>query len=123
MHSIEVDRERLFIDVRVRGFLNPEDSGWLGEEVRAHIRTFGDAIGQHVTLYDLTEMLVAPQATLVQTQQSFLNPAVRPLWARKVAFATPSALGRLQLQRLLEVRPDFGIYADRESALAWLLEA
>lgn len=121
-HSIEVDRERLLVDVRVRGFLPPEEAGWLGEEIRAAILTLGDAVGQHVTLYDVSEMPVAPQATLDQTIRTFGNPSVRPLWARKVAFCSPSALTRLQLGRLRSVRADFGIYATREDALAWLLE-
>ncbi|AJP73805.1 hypothetical protein [Sphingomonas hengshuiensis] len=121
-HSIAIDRERLLIDVRIRGFLLPEDASWLGEEVRAAILTLGDAVGRHVTLYDLTEMPVAPKETLLQTQRTFDNPAVRAMWARKAAFVSPSALTRLQIGRLREVRPDFGIYADRETAIAWLLE-
>ena len=53
---------------------------------------------------------------------TFNNEAVRPLWARKVAFVVVTALARLQVQRLREVRPDIGIFGDREEAIAWLLE-
>lgn len=120
-HSIEIDRERLLVDVRIRGFLLPEEAGWLGEEVRAAILTLGDAVGRHVSLYDVSAMQVAPAATLTQTQRMFDHPAVRAIWARKVAFVSPSALTRLQMARLRAVRPDFGIYADRESAIAWLM--
>lgn len=121
-HSIEVDRERLLVDVRVRGFLMPEEAGWLGEEIRAAVLTLGEGVGRHVTLYDLTEMRVSPQATHNQTMAAFASPAVRPLWARRVAACSPSALHRMQVSRLRAVRPDLGVYATREEALAWLLE-
>ncbi len=52
---------------------------------------------------------------------TFGNPAHRELWAKRVAFCTASALGRLQLQRTRDVREDIGIFEDRETALAWLL--
>jgi hypothetical protein len=55
-------------------------------------------------------------------KQTFDNPQVRALWARKVAFVTNTALARLQAQRLREVRPDLGLFDDRETAIAWLLE-
>ncbi len=43
------------------------------------------------------------------------------LWARKVAFVVVTALAWLQVQRLREVRPDIGIFGDREEAIAQLL--
>lgn len=120
-HSIHVDPARKLVDVRLRGFLTPEDASWIGEEVRAAIRTLGDEVGSHVTLYDVSEMQVAPGETIEMVQRTFAHPQVRLLWARKVAFVTESALGRMQLQRLQTARPDVELFADRESALAWLL--
>ena len=119
-HSIHVDHARKLIDVRLRGFLTPEDSGWVGEEVRAAIRTLGDDVGSHVTLYDVTEMQVAPGETIEAVQRSFAHPAVRPLWARKVAVVTGSVLGRMQMQRLRRARPDIELFDDREAAMDWL---
>jgi hypothetical protein len=33
-----------------------------------------------------------------------------------------TALARLQVQRLKEVRADLGVFDDREAAIAWLME-
>lgn len=122
LHSLRVDRERKLIDLRLKAMLSPEDAAWIGEELRAAVRDFGPEVGQHVTLYDASSIPVVPQATAELIINTFNNEAVRPLWARKVAFVVVTALARLQVQRLREVRPDIGIFGDREEAIAWLLE-
>ena len=122
LHSLLVDRERKLIDLRLKAMLSPEDAAWIGEELRAAVRDFGPEVGQHVTLYDASSIPVVPQATAELIINTFNNEAVRPLWARKVAFVVVTALARLQVQRLREVRPDIGIFGDREEAIAWLLE-
>lgn len=121
-HAVQLDLDRLFVDVRLSGLVTPEDAGWIGEEVRAAIRALGDKVGQHVTLYDASGVQVVPPATVELLKQTFDNPQVRPLWARKVAFVTNTALARMQAQRLREVRPDLGVFDDRETAIAWLLQ-
>jgi hypothetical protein len=93
----------------------------MGEEVRAAVRSLGDVVGQHVTLYDFSQVPVVPQATLEQLRETFRNEAIRHLWARKLAIVTTTALGRLQAQRVKEVRPDIELFDNREAALAWLL--
>ncbi|RYE01793.1 MAG: hypothetical protein EOP61_10250 [Sphingomonadales bacterium] len=119
--SIRIDRAHKLIEVRVGGFVTPEDASWLGEQVREAVRAFGDDIGQHVTLYDASDVPVVPPATVELLQQTFANPTVRQLWARKVAFVVGTALTRMQARRLREVRPDIGIFDDRKSAIDWLL--
>lgn len=121
-HWITVDRARKLVDLRLEGLLSPEDVAWIGEEVRAAILALGDDVGKHVTLYDASGVQVVPQATVELLKHTFDNPAVRALWARKVAFVVTTALARLQVQRLKEIRPDVGIFDDRETAIAWLLE-
>lgn len=64
---------------------------------------------------------MVPVATVEQLRATLANPAVRQLWARKLAIVTSTALGRLQAQRVREVRPDIGLFDTREAALAWLL--
>lgn len=120
-HSVEVDRARLLVDVRLGGLFSAEDAMWLGEEVRAAVRTFGDAVGQHVTLYDACAVQVMPLATMELFRETLGNPEVRKLWARKVAFVTSTALARMQAQRIREARPDIGLFDDREAAIEWLL--
>lgn len=120
-HSVEIDRARKLIDVRLSGPLSPEDIGWIGEDVRAAIRSLGQDVGRHVTLYDASQVPVVPGATIDLMMETFDHPQVRAMWARKVAFVVSTALGRMQVKRLQQVREDFAIFDDREEALAWLL--
>lgn len=121
-HSIQVDVARKLIDLRIGGLITPEDAAWIGEELRAAIRTLGADVGKHVTLYDGSGVHVVPQETVELIKHTLDNPAVRAMWARKIAFVVSTALARLQAQRLREVRPDLGIFDDRESAIDWLME-
>lgn len=121
-HTILIDRARKLIEVRLSGALpSPEDASWIGEEVHAAIRSLGADVGQHVTLYDASALQVAPAATIDVTKALFANPAVRPLWAKRVAYVVGSALGRMQAQRLRAARSDIGVFDNRDEALAWLL--
>jgi hypothetical protein len=121
-HRVSVDRPHKLLELKLHGLLTPEDAAWIGEDLRAAIRTLGDDVGKHVTLYDASEVQVVPQATVDLLKSTFDNPAVRTLWARKVAFVVTTALVRRQVQRLREIRPDIGIFGDRDAAIAWLLE-
>jgi hypothetical protein len=121
-HFIEVDLARKLIDLRLSGIVGPEDAAWIGEELRAAIRALGQDVGKHVTLYDASGVQVVPTATVELLQQTFTNAAVRPLWARKVAFVVSTALARMQVQRLKEARADIAVFDDREAAIAWLME-
>lgn len=120
-HEVKLDRERKLVELRMSGVVGPEEAAWIGEEFRAAIRELGDDIGNHLSLYDFSDVPVVPQATLEQLRATLTNPAVRQLWARKLAIVTSTALGRLQAQRVREVRPDIGLFDTREDALAWLL--
>lgn len=122
MYSIDIDRAHLLVDMRLSGFFTPELAAEATEALRAAVRSLGPAIGRHVTLYDATDLKVSPGATIEQVQAGFADPAIRPLWARRVAYCTRSALGRMQAVRLRAARPDIGVFATREEALAWLLE-
>lgn len=121
-HSIQVDLERKLVDLRIGGLISPEDAAWIGEELRAAIRALGPDVGKHVTLYDGSGVPVVPQETVELIKNTLDNPAVRAIWARKVAFVVSTALARMQAQRLREVRADIGIFDDRELAIAWLME-
>lgn len=121
-HSITVDPARKLVDLRIGGLISPEDAAWIGEELRAAIRSLGDGVGQHVTLYDGSGVPVVPQETVELIKHTLDNPEVRKLWARKIAFVVSTALAKLQAQRLREVRADIGIFEDREAAIAWLME-
>ena len=121
-HGLSFDPVCKLLDVRLAGMVTPEDAAWIGEEVRAAIVSLGPDMGKHVTLYDASEVQVVPTATIALLQHTWSNPAVRQLWARKVAFVVSTTLARMQAQRLREARADIGIYDSREEAIAWLLE-
>ena len=123
VQTIHIDPARKLVDVRLSGFFTVEDAGWTGEELRESILALGPAVGEHVTLYDATDLSIAPNETVEAVKRMFAHPAVRPLWARKVAIVAKSALGRMQLVRLREARADIEIFDDREAAIAWLLGA
>ena len=88
----------------------------------AHLHGRFRDVGKHVTLYDASAVQVVPPATIALLQHTWSNPAVRSLWARKVAFVVSTMLARMQAQRLRDVREDIGIYDPREEAIAWLLQ-
>lgn len=118
--TIEIDTQRKLVSVRISGFFLPEVAHAATWETRRAIQSLGTAMGQHVTLYDTTDTAPLPGETVELIRASFANPLYRPLWARRLAFCTPSALLKRQIERLREVRGDIGIFDDRGQALAWL---
>ncbi|HWK36927.1 hypothetical protein [Sphingomonas sp.] len=121
VHSIRIDPVHNLIEAKFTGYFTPEVAREAGEAVRAAIVSLGNGAGQHLSLYDVSEANIAPGETIELLQRTFADPRVRPLWARRVAYFTPSTLARLQLQRLRQSRDDIGVFADRDSALAWLI--
>jgi hypothetical protein len=122
MFTISIDRARLLVDMRLSGFFTLEIAAQATQALRAAVRSLGPAMGHHVTLYDATDLLVSPAQTIEYIQSSYAEPEIRPLWARRVAYCTPSALTRMQAMRLRRSRADIGVFTTRDDALAWLLE-
>ncbi|MDF7777666.1 hypothetical protein P1X14_20595 [Sphingomonas sp. AOB5] len=120
-HEVKLDRSNLLVELKISGVVSPEDAAWMAEEFRAAIRSLGDQVGNHLSLYDFSAVPVVPLATVEQLRETLANPEVRRLWARKLAIVTTTALGRMQAQRVREVRPDIGLFDTRAEALAWLL--
>lgn len=122
LHEIEVDRAQRLIDVRLYRIFTPEDAGWIGEEVRAAVRSFGPLIGTQVTLYDCSALQAAPTATVEAIRQAYLSDSVTPLRSRRIAAVVGTTVARMQAQRVAEVVPEMRVFDSREAALAWLLE-
>lgn len=119
--EIEIDRDRKLVVVKVFGFFSPEAAHRATMETRYAVQSLGSAVGQHLTLYDMTATAPAPAETVDLIRAAFANPIYHPIHARKVAFCSPSSLLRRQIERLREARGDIGIFEDREQALCWLL--
>ena len=120
MSDIVVDRTRLIVFIRVAGFLDAAAITAITGQVREAARTLGNAFGQHDFLYDLTETKVAAAPAVDHLCALLSDPSSRHLWARRIAFFTPSALLRLQLQRVCAARPGVTAFPDRKSAEHWL---
>jgi hypothetical protein len=101
---VEVDPDRKLVTLTMSGIVSPEDAAWIAEEFRAAIRSLGDDVGDHLSLYDFSDV---PVATVEQLRATFANPTIRNLWAHKLAIVTSTALGRMQAQRIREVRPRY----------------
>ncbi|MDR6852966.1 hypothetical protein J2Y54_002486 [Sphingomonas sp. BE123] len=119
-YRLEVDRARKLLILTALAMHEPEESGWVGEDLRAAIQSFGPDIGQHATLYDGSAIAGMPRATIDQMVRTLDHPAVRAIWARKVAFVVVTAMARLQVRRLQQVRPDIRMFDTRDDAIAWL---
>ncbi len=122
-HDIRIDPATLLVDVRVMGFVSATVAEVVRDAARKAVRSLGPDVGRHVTLYDATEMRVTGWPTIEQIKDSFAEPGIEKIWARRVAICSPSDKVREQLGQLREVRPDFGVFAERNDALAWLLAA
>lgn len=121
MHKVVVDRSHAVVSMVAEGYFGAAELQAAAVDLHAAIRSLGDRVARHVTLYDLTAMNVAPPAVLDAFAAFFTNPAIAPLWARRVALVTRSPLVTLQMERVRQVRDTLRIFADRRAAMAWLL--
>lgn len=121
-HSVEVDRVRLMVTVTASGFFTVEAAHEATMALRRAVQSLGRDVGRHATLYDLTGMAPVPAEAVELMRMGFANPVYRPIWARKVAWVTPSQLLRRQIDRVREARPDMRIFDTRDAAINWLVE-
>jgi hypothetical protein len=121
MRNITIDRQRLVVFARVTGFLDAEMVTQITADMRDAARKLGSAMGQHDFLYDLTDTQVGDVATADALYTVLADQRTQHIWARRIAFFTPSALLTLQLQRLCAARPGrIAVFSDRRAATAWL---
>lgn len=123
MFTVQVDRARLFVDVRISGFFTAELSNEVRAHVRATIAALGRDVGRHVTLYDVSAVQVAPGTVIDAVKADFADRDGSRLRARRIAYCTPSALARLQAARICEGHADMAVFATRDEAIAWLTAA
>ncbi|WP_010544807.1 hypothetical protein [Sphingomonas elodea] len=119
---MHVDRSQRLVTVTLSGVPSPEDVGWIAEEVRAAILVLGPDAGRHRTLYDVRGVHVLPQATADFVLKNFADTEMS-VWARRLAFVASTMLTRMQIRRIVEVRPGAMLFETVEEARAWLLGA
>ena len=121
--TIEIDPVRLMVTVKVSGLFTPEATLPCMMETRRAVQSLGSKVGQHVTLYDLSEIGPAPQETVDLLRMDFANPLTRHLGARRIAILTRSTLLRRQVDRVRASRPEIAVFSERGAAVDWLLAA
>lgn len=123
MHKVVVNRAQALVSVTAEGFVDDAELAQAAADLHRAIRSLGDQVGRHVTLYDLSGLKVASPATLQRFASYWTDPAVAPLLARRVALVSGSPMVTLQLARVEKVRDTIRVFEDRRTAMAWLLAA
>ena len=123
MHLVSVNRGQRLISVTMSGFVSPTAITAAAADLHDAIHRLGGDPGDHRTLYDLSAVEIAEADVVSQFRAYFAEPEYAPIQARKVAFVTPSALFTLQLKRVQQTRDTIRTFADRPTALTWLLAA
>ncbi|WP_294298608.1 hypothetical protein [uncultured Sphingomonas sp.] len=90
MIKVVVDRSHAMVNLTADGYVTEADIAAAAVDLHAAIRSLGDRMGQHVTLYDLTNVNVAAGVVLEAFSVFFTDPKYRPIWAKRVAFVTRS---------------------------------
>ena len=121
MHRVAVDRAAALVSMVVDGYFTEADLAAAAKDLHVAIRSLGPRAGEHVTLYDMTDLKVASAAVLTAFADYFRSPAIAPLWARKVALVTRSPLVLRQMERVAATRETVRVFDDRRAAVTWLL--
>lgn len=121
MNRIYVDRPRNLVVLSLTGYADRDSVVAFCAEIRIAVRSLGSAAGSHDIICDLSRVPVGPAETIAALADILSTPDYRDIRARRLALHTPSALSRLQLERL-KVRPGIEIFDSSIAAYRWLNE-
>jgi len=102
---------------RLSGFFATDDLPRFRREIDAAFRRLTCPPNTHVSLLNVSECALQSQAVIAGFEQLLARSDRR---ARRTAFVLESSLARMQVRRLLPVRPDTAMFEDEASAFAWL---
>lgn len=116
--SIQVDRARDLVSIRMGGLFTRRDiEAFLEARRRAHAE-LGCAPNRHVTLNDVSEMKIQSQEIVAAFRAMLSDPAYQ---SRRLAFVAAPTLARGQLLRALQDRDaDARCFSTVAEAEAWL---
>ena len=118
MHTITTDLDTGIIEVEASGFWTiPHVEGFL-RDLDGEARRVMATGKRHMLLGNFSRSAIQPQEVVAMLQRVALTI---PLKSRKVALFTDGKLARLQVKRIVAVRDDMAVFADRTSAMTWLL--
>jgi hypothetical protein len=117
--TVTADPARDLIRIRMSGFFTPADvEAFHAARAVEHAKlTCGP--NRHLTLNDVTGMIVQAQDIVAAFQSLLADPAYR---SRRLAFVVSRTLARSQLMRALDARTA-RCFEDAAQAEAWLLTA
>jgi hypothetical protein len=115
--SISVDPARDLVRIRMGGLFSIEDIADFLEARRAAHGQLRCGPNQHLTLNDISSMMIQQQEVVAAFRDVMAHPAYH---SRRLAFVVPRTLARAQLKRALDGRPA-ECFEDPETAEAWLL--
>ena len=116
-YSINVDPSRHLVDIAVRGLWTVETVSRYRTDIAQVIgtlRAHGCAVGQHLTLIDITGFIVQVKEVAAGFERL---AADRGIASRRIAVIGAAPLLRMQTRR---VAPDYGLFTDRAAAMEWL---
>ena len=114
--SIETDRERGLVRIRMAGFFTSQDISRFLDARRVAHQALGYAPNAHLTLNDVRGMTGQLHTTVDAFQKILDEPADR---SRRLAFVVGPTLARAQLLRALAGR-SARCFTDPAAAEAWL---
>ncbi len=107
------------VEIVMIGFWDPATLERFNRQLRAALAVLpagGCPLGRQVTLFDLTRYQVQHQQTLEGLAAMAADPTIG---SRRIAVLLASALLRQQARR---TAPGYGLFDDRDAAMAWLSE-
>ena len=114
--SVEIDRPRNLLRVRMWGFYAIEDVARYHAAIDAASEELGGAPSRQRMLNDISGMQIQSQDVVAAFQNVMSDPKYR---ARRVAFVVASSLARMQLLRVIGSRRA-ELFTREVEALAWL---
>ena len=115
--TIRIEPARKFVDIVMRGFWSAEDFERFNATLRQmlpNLRLGGCAVGDQVTIFDLSAYQVQGQDVLAGLAAMVNDPSIG---SRKIAVVLSPGLLKMQARR---VAPGYGLFDDRAGAMAWL---
>lgn len=119
MFTMKVDLTTGIVDITVSGLWTVDEIGVFARALESAARQVAASGKSHLMLCDFTEVAIPPQEVAAALHRMAIASRGR---ARKCALYTKGVLARLQAKRLAQANDHLAVFADRDSARAWLLD-
>ena len=116
--SFRTDRGRKLVDISVNGHWNTATMDRFEDQLKKFYRSLEQNVcllGEQVTIFDLRCFAVQSPHILIRIAAKVKDPTIA---SRQVAVLISSMLLRMQARR---IAPNYGIFAERDEAIEWLL--